>query len=133
MITSSKQLQEIQFLEKNFIKRITTDEERRTYISSTVHGKRGLRIDHRDVGNVLEEAKRKLDISIAMWREDLVKGILSVDELKSDLDCEYGNKIVDSIISSVTKEFRLKTLIGSDATVCAFTNFPETSPNYFKR
>lgn len=43
-----------------------------------------------------------LDRSIKMWREDLVNGLISIDELYEDFgDSSYGKKLVDSVLSSL--------------------------------
>lgn len=124
---TKKQLEEIEFLEKNY-KVSSTPEERLDYIDWSVHGKTA------NVGgggisggksNSLMEAKRKLDIDIKSWREDLTRGLLSVEELKEDFNSAYGNRLVDSIIDGVTREYRKKILAKGPYTILVIENFPK--------
>lgn len=97
MNISRKQKEEIDFLSK--IENISpTKDEIETYVNYTVKG------ISKDKTNILFQAKRKLDIMIKMWREDLTTGLISVDELKEDFKSEYFNKLIDSVIKGVTKE-----------------------------
>lgn len=74
-----------------------TQQEKEDYIKETVHGiKRGI--------NRISEAKRFMDITIPMWREDLVNGLLSIDELYNDEEFKkfpYAKKIIDSVLKSL--------------------------------
>ncbi len=96
MRVTKKQQEEVDFLSK-LSKATPTKEDIEEYILDTVHGEKGKE------SNLLIQAKRKLDITIAMWREDFTKGYLSPEELKEDF--EYNGflvRLVDSLIKSTT-------------------------------
>lgn len=128
MKITNKQQEEIDFLSKTFNVTGLTQEEKEQYINSTVNGIGKISCGGLNSGqrNRLFEAKRKLDINIKMWREDLTTGLLSSNELKEDFNCPYGDRLVDSIINSVTRDYRFKTLSkGTPTTLFAFLNFPK--------
>jgi hypothetical protein len=124
---TKKQQEEINFLSSVYKVPNPTDQEIKEYLDNTVLGigKFSSGGMEGSVSNRLFEAKRKLDIDIKSWREDLTKGLLGADELKEDFNCEYGNKLVDSILNGVTREYRQKILSKGEATILAFTNFPK--------
>lgn len=128
MRITNKQQQEIDFLCNLFKVNNPTQEEIDEYIKATVLGIGQMSSGALNNGkrNRLFDAKRKLDINIKMWREDLTTGMLGADELKEDFNCEYGNKLVNSIINSVTPKYRMKVLkIDKPHTILALTNFPQ--------
>ena len=47
-----------------------------------------------------------------------------VEELKEDFDCPYGDRLVNSILKSVTKEYRTEKLQDKPYSVLQFSNFP---------
>lgn len=126
MKLSPRQKSEIGFLAKVFVKDgyMPSQEEMEEYIKVTVHGG-GAHGEGKLSNNKLLGAKHHLDMMVKMWREDLTAGMLSVKELKSDFDHPYGTALVDSIIKSVTPEYRKKILAKGYRTVLSFTNFPE--------
>lgn len=124
MITKP-QKQEVDFIIKFFCKKVPTEQEIEEYINVTVHGL-GKEFQDKFSLNILRNGKQRMQVSMAMWKEDLTRGLLSVDELKDDFkDYPYGLKIVDSIIRSVTREYRLKILSDGPHTALAFKNFPD--------
>ncbi len=92
MKISKRQQQEIEFLIKTF-KVNPSDRDKSEYIEVTVHGKG----DGRYNKNPLIQAKRRLDMSVKMWRKDIKEGILFPIELIEDFDCEYGTSLVKSL------------------------------------
>jgi len=125
MKITNKQQEEIEFLIKLFKLKDVYLKDKENYILSTVLGKKKMSTGGLDSGetNKLFDAKRRLDMNIKMWREDLTNGLLSVNELKEDFDCEYGNRLVNSIIKSVTKDYRKDILSKGIYTVLSITNF----------
>lgn len=92
-ITKSQQ-EEINFLARNFI---PTEKEKIEYINETVYGQK-------TNGNRISENKRILDITIKMWREDIVNGIILIDELYDDAELKqfpYAIKVIDSVVKSL--------------------------------
>lgn len=89
MITK-KQKQEIDFLRK-FLGAKNKKEEEENYINYTVKGYKG------DSSNSLFLAKRKLDMTIKLWRQDMHDGILAYWELTEDFNCPYADKMIKSI------------------------------------
>jgi len=132
MLITNKQLKEIEFLEKYFDIDSSTKEQREEYIYHTVRGIKGKNPIYDK--NLLFQAKRKLDINIKMWRKDLTIGLISVEELKEDFNCEYGHNLIDSIIKSVDKKYREKMFkkYSKIVTILSFTNFPEIM-NYLQK
>lgn len=85
MITR-KQQEEINFLCETFGGK---QEDKEKYIERVVYGKN-------KEDNSLFQAKRRLDITIKMWQEDLKTGIITKRELLVDAD-PYLTKIINSI------------------------------------
>lgn len=103
---TKKQKQEINFLIKYFSKQKPSEQEIEEYINCTVkgiHDKEG-KLNN----NKLFQAKRKLDINIKMWKEDLRDGMLSVNELLEDFNHIYFKKIIKTIMKGIVdkKEFK---------------------------
>lgn len=76
---SKKQRVEIDFLKKSdicFGKDITPEIEKE-YIKNTVYG---IKVSD----NILLQAKRRFDITVAMWKEDTRTGLLFFSELEND-------------------------------------------------
>lgn len=123
MRISKKQRDEINFLAKEFGNSfVPTEEECQEYINHTVHGGK------RNEDNRLFMAKRGLDISIKMWRDDLVIGQLGVNELSEDFGGgDYVKTLIHSIVKGISPQFRRKTLTKNKdlITSMALTNFPE--------
>lgn len=124
MKISKRQHEEIDFLVLHFCtgyNPVSSDIEE--YINVTVLGKGSLK-EGKFSSNPLLSAKHRLDIMIKIWRRDITIGYLSVHELKADFNHPYFDRIMDSILKSVTRDYRLKTLTDSkDMTCLAFTNF----------
>lgn len=114
-----KQQQEIDFLIEHFVRSEVSKEDKEEFCNVTARGGKGMFTD-----NPLLNAKRKLDITVKMWREDLCNGHLAVFELQEDFTCPYGKRVINSVIKSVTPEYRKKNM--SDMTILSYTNFPET-------
>jgi hypothetical protein len=94
---TKKQQDEIDFFSKKWDSFIPTEEERGEYIKWTVNGEKK---DWRMTCNRLFIAKRKLDIIIKFWKQDIYQwGLLRKKELLEDeeLRCPYFSKIVNSI------------------------------------
>ena len=131
MEISKRQQEEVDFFSKTAkIPFQPTDEEIKEYLDETV---RGIKIQHSNAWqkrNRISESKRLFDITIPMWKEDLVKGMLVVDELKEDFkEYPYGIRLIDSIIKGITPHYRNKILQKAlekkeEITLNAFTNFP---------
>lgn len=119
MKISKRQKEEIDFLVKVY-RANPSQEEMEDYISVTVHGGKT-----KFPQSSLLQAKWNLDIDIKQWREDLTLGLLGKNELKTDFNCPYADRLVESIISGITKEYRRKILEKNDnkITVLAITNF----------
>lgn len=118
-----KQRKEIEFLKKTFGVSATPKQEEE-YLAVSVLGKGSGKISQfQDNQNPLLQAKRRLDINIKMWREDLTKGLLAKEELIEDFNYEYGTRLVNSILKSVTRDHRFNILSRGEATALAFTNF----------
>lgn len=101
MRISKRQQEEIDFFARDFT---PTQEEKEVYILETVHGKKGGKDNIWQGGNRISESKRRFDITIAMWREDLVNGLLSINELYEDEEYAkfpYWKRLIDSVLKSL--------------------------------
>lgn len=122
MKITKRQREEIDFLMKFYGNGYKpTQDEIENYIRYTVNGIEG------DKNNPLFKAKWTLDVMIKMWREDITIGLFSVKELKKDFNHPYFNRLVDSIVKSVTPEYRKEVFKKNDnmITRSAISNFPE--------
>ena len=92
MPATSKQKQEIDFLIKYFDGK---EEDTEQYLNWVVFGKdKGDKFDK----NTLFQSKRRLDMNIKMWTEDMKYGLLAYWELLEDFDnCNYIKKVINSI------------------------------------
>ena len=54
--------------------------------------------------NPLFQAKRGLDITVKGWREDLIEGLLSKDELIEE-DYPYTKVLVNSLIKGIKRDY----------------------------
>jgi len=126
MKITNKQEQEIEFM--CLFGRINpTQMEKEEYIKSTVlGGDASVQQWNPEKVNPLFITKRKLDINIAMWREDLTVGLLGVDEFEEEDwgRTPYFQKMLQSMINGVTPKYRTEKL-KSGGTLLAFTNFPD--------
>jgi len=120
MSLSNKQQKELAFLIKYKNIQGVTDDEIQAYFDYTVKGKGDI-----DKNNRLFLAKWSLDVMVKMWREDITNGLFGVQELKDDFNDEYFNELMDSIVKSVTPEYRRKVLSKGEGSVLSFTNFPK--------
>lgn len=102
MKITKKMKQEIDFICTFFCEpkgHVPTVSEINNYIESTVLGTK------KDSGggikgetSILFQGKRNLDMTIKMWREDLLAGMLSLSELEEDYNgYPYGRKLLLSI------------------------------------
>ena len=92
-----KQLLEINFLCK-FFNLQPTEKEKKDYINHTVLGKKINKIEK----NCLFQAKRKLDITVKTWIEDIKDGLIGTKEIREDFNDPY----VDIILNTIEKGFR---------------------------
>ena len=124
MKITNKQKEEINFLSRIFNIQ-PTEKEIEEYINISVYGKGSGKVEH-NTQNKLLIASRKLVINIEMWREDLTRGLLNTEELREDFHCDYGDKIINSILKSVNKEYRQGVFSkNKEFTILGLTNFPE--------
>ena len=93
---SIRQKQEIDFLRKHFGAKNKKSEEEE-YIKQTVRG------EESNINNSLFQAKRSLDITIKMWRQDMHDGILAYWELTEDFNCSYADRMVKGIRKGLPK------------------------------
>ena len=105
-----KQKQEIDFLCKTWNVK-PTNEEKEDYIKQTVLGGK---TNGNQEKNCLFQAKRRLDISIKQWREDLCIGILSVEEMKTDFNHPYFDKVMTGIIKGIRKDPKAMKIIETE-------------------
>lgn len=119
VIISRKQQEEIDFFcgtaKMPFI---PTQEEIEEYINETVHGKKTY-FNESNLGNSISRignAKRNFDITISMWREDLVNGLLSIDELYEDEEFKeypFAKRLIDSVLKSLDfNKYKYKSGVG---------------------
>lgn len=80
-----------------------TVEEMDDYISKTVHGKI---TDGNNDTNRLFQAKRRLDMTVKMWTEDLREGLVMHTELTD------GSPFIDRVMNGILK--KLPSGISSD-------------------
>lgn len=120
MKLTNKQKEEIDFLVGVFCKRRPTQEEIEEFEVQNTHGKIvGVRND-----NILIQAKRRLEISSSMWREDLTKGLLGKNELLEDFGkYPYFIRFLNSLLASVTQEYKNKIIGDEGGTILSITNF----------
>lgn len=107
MRISPKVLLEIDFLLRYFSPVAYYDpsqEEVERYFNATVLGKGKESLGGLDGGipSSLFLAKRNLDMTIKMWREDLVNGALGIEELEADYSSHpYGKRLILSIVKGL--------------------------------
>lgn len=85
---------------------LPTEEEIKDYVASTVLGTK------KDSGggmaggtSILFQGKRNLDMTIKMWRKDLLDGLLYFGELEEDYGSHpFGRKLLNSICKSIDFE-----------------------------
>lgn len=122
---TKRQKEEVDFLSKEF-KVSPTNQEIEEFIAVSVHGKGSGKVQGAAAGatNCLLQAKRLLEITVPLWKEDLVKGRLSAGELTEGFS-DYGKRLVRSLVESVTPEYRRDALREPNTGgVLAVTNFP---------
>lgn len=117
MKLTKKQREEVEYL-KTWCKEVT-DSQVEEYIESTVLGGGTGKFSD----NPLVQAQQRLNITLSMWKEDMVKGLISYDELMEESSCEYERKLITSLRNSVDGSYRRKVL--KDGTILSFTNFPK--------
>lgn len=100
MSLSNRQKQEVDFFVK-FFEAKPTEQEVEEYFNWTVKGIKPLVGDKRSE-NSLFQAKRRLDINVAMWTEDMQKGLLAHWELEEDFDHPYFRRLLKSIRKKIT-------------------------------
>lgn len=94
---SNKQLEEIDFLIKHFDAGNPSKDQIQDYIDWSVKGS-----TIKD--NTLVEARRRFDITLKMWRKDLVKGYISYSDLIEDFNHPYINKVLNSTMKGIIKD-----------------------------
>lgn len=121
MKLTNKQRQEVEYL-KTWSKIPVSDESVEEYINITVNGlNRGGKFSD----NPLVQAQQRLGVTLSLWKEDMVKGLVSFDELMEEASCDYEKSLITSVRDSVTAKYRRQNLKENDGTVLSFTNFPE--------
>ncbi len=114
--TTKKQEDEINFLSTKVGHIIyPTAEDKSNYLDIVVKGK-----EHIDISCLKGELlplhlelfvrKRKFEISLAMWKEDIPQGLLFVHELKEDFNHPYINKLVTKLHPLQVNIIRLNTI-----------------------
>lgn len=99
MKPTPKQKEEIDWLCKHFAQgHVPSEDEIGTYIKATVNGLGSGY--NRDNNEKLLNAKRRLDIQIKMWRQDIADGIIGVWEFAEEME-GYGDKIFKSIMKNI--------------------------------
>jgi len=113
---TKKQQQEIDFLEKTWNISATV-EEKREYIEQTVLGGK---TDGSFEKNRLFQAKRKLDMNVKMWRQDLITGLVSYEEMREDFNHPYMDKVLKGIMKGIVVDDKasrktLRSLLDDEA------------------
>lgn len=100
MRISKKQKEEIDFFCKHANEPfIATLEQEVQYIRETVYGEK---VSTMYEMNPISRCKRSFDITIKLWRKDLVNGLLFINELYDDFgDMPFGKKLIDSVLMSL--------------------------------
>lgn len=139
MKLTNKQQEEIDYLKtwnKSGIE--ITNDHIEEYINATVYGKgQGGKLST----NPLVTAKQRLEVTLAMWKEDLTVGLLSFQELLDDATCEFEKKLIHSIRDSVTAKYRRGAFEKNKhvengvtsypiVTALSYQNFPDTSKKF---
>lgn len=103
MRLTKRQRDEVEYLQ-HFARFTASDEDVKDYIEATVHGKTTL--GDKLSSNKLRHAKARLNMTIAMWVEDLSTGLLSFDELLEDpqLQSPYIQRIIETLRPSYLGE-----------------------------
>ena len=109
MKLTKKQQEEVNYLKTWNKSGITiTDEHIEEYINSTVYGKGdGGKMSK----NPLITAKQRLEITLALWKEDLTIGLISFQELLDDATCDFERKLIYSIRDSVSPKYRKEAFL----------------------
>ena len=110
---TNKQKQEIDFLKSAFDVNPTKNEIEE-YFGHTVKGE-GIKLtkDGHSVENCLFQAKRRLDITVKMWTEDLANGLLGAWELTESFNNGYATRLVKSIMKGIIKKNQFEEGKGS--------------------
>lgn len=108
MRLTKRQREEIEYLQ-HFARFTASEQEIEDYINATVHGKTGER--DKLSNNGLRHAKARLNVTIALWVEDLSIGLLSFEELLEDPQLQHP--YIQRIIETLQPTYR-----GADATLC---------------
>lgn len=123
MKLTRKQVEEIEYIKTwNKSTLEITDKHVEEYINATVYGKgEGGKMS----SNPLVSAKQRLEVTLALWKEDLTLGLISFQELLDDATCEFEKKLIYSIKQSISRKYRVSTFNNSKMkpTILAFTNF----------
>jgi len=92
-----RQQEEVEWLSGHF-SFMPTEEQVSDYIEKTVHGKKTM--GNQDA-NPLFQAKRRLDMTVKMWKEDLLDGLVQHTELRDGT--AYMNRLVDSLLRDLPR------------------------------
>ena len=100
MKISKRQLEEIEFYSKEYREPFEpTQEEMEEYINETVNG---IKVSTQYNINRISASKRNFEITISMWRTDLVNGLLGINELYEDYgQYPFGRRLIDSVLKSL--------------------------------
>jgi len=129
MKITNKQREEIDYL-STWLKNAPTDDEIAEYIDITVKGKDVARTGKMS-NNPLVQAQQRLNITLSMWKEDLVKGLLSIEELLEDASCDYERRLIVALHKSITPKYRRKNM--TMASPLSYSNFEEIILKTIKR
>lgn len=121
MKLTNKQREEVEYL-STWLKNTPTDDEILEYIDITVNGKNASKTGKMS-DNPLVQAQQRLNITLSMWKNDIVNGIVSIEELLEEANSEYEKRLIIALHKSITPKYRKENMTIS--TVLSFTNFPE--------
>ena len=107
---TKKQKEEIDFLKSliTWSKEPITEKHIKEYLDATTIG---LGVAGKLSNNPLSQAQARLNITLAMWKEDMVKGLISVEELLEDAICEYEKKLIITVRKSVNRSYKYKKFV----------------------
>lgn len=108
MKLTKRQREEVEYLQ-HFARFTATEDDVQEYIAATVHG--DTKEKDKLSQNKLRHAKARLNMTIAMWTEDISTGLLALSELIEDPQLQYP--YVQRIIATLQPTYR-----GEDATLC---------------
>ena len=96
---TKRQQQEVEYL-TNLCKCTVHEHHIGDYIKTTTQGST---VEDKLSNNPLREAKQRFDVTVAMWREDLINGLISYDELAEEAH-PFQLRVVNSLMRSILKD-----------------------------